>query len=180
MLKFLLISGSPRAGNTEFILNQIFKGLKSENKELILLRNRNIKRCLGCLSCDASNQCSVQDDMQEIYEKMKGTDVFVVGSPNYFDNVSGLLKDFIDRTNPFYKTDLLKGKKLIAIVVGAGKIKNSELVSSQALKYFADCHHLNFVRSFCFQALKNNDIENNPDSLKLIAQIIEKINFTID
>ena len=111
---------------------------------------------------------------------MKETDVFIVGSPNYFDNVSGLLKDFIDRTNPFYKTDLLKNKKLLAVVVGAGEIENSKLVSSQALKYFANCHQLDFVRSFCFQALKNNDIENNPDSLKLIAQIIEEINSTID
>ncbi|MCX6789437.1 MAG: flavodoxin family protein [Candidatus Gribaldobacteria bacterium] len=124
MAKFLLVSGSPRSGNTELILKKIFEALPKE-KELILLRQKNINHCKGCLSCDKLKKCVQRDDMQAIYPKMQAADVLIIGSPNYFDNVSGLMKDFIDRTNPFYKTDKLKNKKAFFVVVGGGEVENS-------------------------------------------------------
>jgi len=175
MKKFLIISGSPRKGNTEFILNRIYKSIKGR-KELILLRNKNIKHCAGCLYCDKHKKCAVKDDMQEIYKKMTEADVFIIGTPNYFDNVSGLLKNFIDRTNIFYETDKLKGKKLMTIVVGAGEIKNSKRIGKQALKYFSNAHGLDFIEAYYFEGLNQQDIENNPEAIKKINRIIKVLN----
>ena len=174
-MKFLLISGSPRKGNTDFILNKIFESIDGE-KKLIFLKDKNVKHCAGCLSCDKTNQCVITDDMTEIRQKMLESDVFIIGTPNYFDNVPGLMKDFIDRTNPFYGTDMLKGKKIINIVVGGGEIKNSEKVINQALRCFAACHKLEVVDSYCFEGLNIGEIENNPEALKLIDEIIDLIN----
>jgi multimeric flavodoxin WrbA len=56
--------------------------------------------------------------MTEIRNKMLDSDNIIIGTPNYFDNISGLLKDFVDRTHPFYKFELLKGKKLVLIMIG--------------------------------------------------------------
>lgn len=173
--KILLISGSPRKGNTDFILNKIFKDIKAE-KEIIFLREKSIRHCLGCLSCDKSNKCAVQDDMQEIYPKIMDADILVAGTPNYFDNVPGLMKDFIDRTNPFYETDILKDKKMISIVTGGGKIKNSKKVGQQALKYFQDAHKMELVGEYYFKGLGLNDIKNDQKSSKAIDRIIKKIN----
>ena len=50
MAKILLISGSQRKGNTDFALSTILNKIEGE-KELIFLRDKNIKHCLGCLSC---------------------------------------------------------------------------------------------------------------------------------
>lgn len=174
MPKILLISGSPRKGNTDFILNKIFESIKVD-KELIFLRYKNIRHCCGCLSCDKTNECSIKDDMDEINKKMIKADIFVIGSPNYFDNVPGLLKDFIDRTNPFHETNILKGKKLISIVVGGGEIKNSKRVAQQALTYFAAAHNLDFVNSYYFQGLKIGEVADNPKALKKINMIIKKV-----
>lgn len=174
MGKVLFISGSPRKGNTEFILKRIFDSFDRE-KELLLLREKNIKHCYGCLTCDKTKQCAIQDDMQGIYEKMIEADILVIGSPNYFDNVPGLLKDFIDRTNPFYETDKLKGKKLLTLIVGGGEKENSEKVVNYALKSFAKCHNLDIVGFYCFQALKPNEAENNPAVLQFISEISQKI-----
>ncbi|MFA6285592.1 MAG: flavodoxin family protein [Parcubacteria group bacterium] len=174
-MKTLIISGSPRKGNTEFVLNKIYKSIQGE-KELILLRNKNIKHCAGCLYCDEHKKCAIQDDMQDLYSKMQEADIIVLGTPNYFDNVPGLMKDFIDRTNPFYETDKLKGKKLITIVTGGGKIKNSKRVGEQALKYFSDAHQMRLVGSYCFQALHFNDAEKNPKTKIAIDKIARKIN----
>ncbi|NOQ56237.1 MAG: hypothetical protein GQ477_05540 [Nanohaloarchaea archaeon] len=157
MVKCLLISGSPRKGNSDIVLGKIFEKIECE-KEIIYLRDKDIKHCTGCLVCAKSDKCSIKDDMGELLELMVWADVIVIGTPNYFDNVPGLLKDFIDRTNPFYETDMLKGKKLVSIVVGGGKIVNSRRVSEHALTYFSNAHKLDFVDSYYFSDLGVDDV----------------------
>lgn len=174
MTKFLFISGSPRRGNTDFILNRIFESIEGK-KELVLLREKDIKHCLGCLSCEHFQQCAIHDDMHKLHQKMTEADVFVLGSPNYFGNVSGILKDFMDRTTPFYKTNRLKGKKLITILVGAGKAAASRQSAEQALNYFAKCHCLNLAGSYYFRGTRPEDVAKNAESLELIQQIIKRI-----
>lgn len=174
-MKTLLISGSPRAGNTEFVLQQIHDQIKTD-KQLILLRNKNIKHCQGCLACDVTNKCIQDDDMREIYKQLEQADLFVIATPNYFENVSGLLKNFIDRTNPFYGTDKLKDKKVIYIVTGQTKEKHCQKVFDNAFKIFTFTHKLDDIGHFCSQAEKINDLKNNPDSEKQIKKIVSLIN----
>jgi len=178
MKNILLISGSPRKGNTEFILSSIYKAVKGE-KELILLRNKKIGYCSGCLYCEKHNACSINDGMREIYEKIRKADVIIIGTPNYFDNVTGILKVFMDRTNPFYNggsTSELTGKKLVTIVVGGGKIKNSKRVGETALKYFSDAHDMELASQHYFKALGSKEVETNPRNKNAINKIIKKIN----
>jgi multimeric flavodoxin WrbA len=175
MSKYLLISGSSRKGNTDYVLNKIFKSLESKDKEIIYLRDKNISHCRGCLSCDKMNKCVIRDDMEEIMEKLKEAEIIVLGTPNYFDNVSGIFKDFVDRTNPFYETDFLKEKKVYAVVAGGGKLENSERVINGAIKYFVNAHHMDMVGSMCFQGLGPKEVENDPKSVKIIEDIIKKI-----
>ena len=123
-MKILFISGSPRKGNSEFILTKIFDSIKTSSKELVLLRQLDIGRCQGCLYCEENSACCLQDDMQSLYEKMKEADIFIFAVPNYYDNVPGLFKDFIDRTNPFYDTSAIAGKKVVNIVIGGSTEEN--------------------------------------------------------
>jgi len=176
MVKFLLISGSPRSGNTEFILKKIFEALPND-KELVLLRKLNINRCKGCLSCDKLKKCVQQDDMQELYPKMQVADVLIIGTPNYFNNVSGLLKDFIDRTVPLFYEDeasALKGKKAFFVVVGGGEVENSQPVV-EILRDFAQIHGIKTIGSHCFKAQNADDIAKNPETLEEIKKIIKEI-----
>jgi multimeric flavodoxin WrbA len=157
-MKVLIISGSPRNGNTEFVLKSVYDSLNI-NKEIILLRELNIKRCSGCLYCDEHKKCSIKDDMQNIYSKIEEADIIILGSPNYFDNVSGLMKDFMDRTNPFYETDKLEGKSVYAVVVGGGKLKNHERVAG-FIKLFSEAHKMKYIGCKCFKALKYDELKN--------------------
>ena len=180
MIKFLLISGSPRPGNTEFILKKVFAGLTGE-KELVLLRKLDINRCKGCQSCDKLKRCVQQDDMQEVCSKMAQVDVLIVGSPNYFNNVSGLLKDFIDRTVPLFYEDeasALKGKKAFFVVVGGGEVENSQPVV-KILQDFAQIHGIKTIGSHCFKAQNVNDVAKNPETLEEIKKIIKEIKLSV-
>lgn len=173
MKKFLIISGSPRKGNTEFILKEIARQI-NRNVELLLLRQESVKHCLGCLYCDKTKKCIQQDAMQGIYKKIQRADVLILGSPNYFDNVSGLMKDFIDRTNPFYETGLLKGKKVFPIIVGAGSIKRCQEVM-RAFENFAGTHKMKTIGSYCFKALQYNELESKSKVSKDIDKIVKQL-----
>ena len=121
-MKVIGICGSPRKGNTEWMLRKLLEGVAKvgAETELILLREKNIKGCDGCLSCEAGGKqrkgiCTIHDDMQEIYPKLMEADGLALGTPVYFEMLSGLLKNFIDRTCPIWPR--LEGKPVIGIAV---------------------------------------------------------------
>lgn len=130
-MRILAVCGSPRKGNTEAMLREILRGAEQAGAEteLILLRQLKLKRCCGCKFCKETGKCHVKDGMQALYPKLMNADLLVFGSPNYFDNVSGLFKDFMDRTVPlYYVGERLKGK--FAILVGVGGSTFKEAISS--------------------------------------------------
>ncbi|MFC1613561.1 flavodoxin family protein [Patescibacteria group bacterium] len=69
MNKILLISGSSRKGNTDFILNKLSNELSGE-KEIIYLRDKKIEYCKGCLRDHQVAECFIKDDMEKILKKM--------------------------------------------------------------------------------------------------------------
>jgi len=171
----LLISGSPRDGNTNFLLRKILDGLKLPT-ECILLKDMDIKHCIGCLTCHTKSKCAIDDDMDNLLSKMVEAEVIVIGTPNYFDNVSGLLKDFIDRTHPLYKSEALKGKKLFLIMVGGGSPEGTQKFLDSSTYGFIKYQKLELTASYCFKALDKNDVEKGEDTIVKVNKVIEEIN----
>lgn len=171
MSKTLLISGSPREGNTNFVLSQIKN--KISNSELIRLRNENIKHCVGCLNCHKGD-CVIDDDMTRIYQKLADSGLVILGTPNYFDNISGLLKDFIDRTNPLHRPEVLRDKKLILVTVGGGKPDGTKKYIDLAMHGFVRYQKMNLIGSYAFQALNPGDLKENNEALEKINQIVDE------
>ena len=115
--KIVGISGSPRNKNTNFMLKTVLDATGCDY-ELILLKDKKINPCRGCGGCYHTHKCIVKDDMQEIRKKLEKADAIVLGSPTYFANVTGLMKNFIDRCLPLYLSEKLKDKKVALISVG--------------------------------------------------------------
>jgi multimeric flavodoxin WrbA len=121
-MKLLIVCGSPRNGNTEWMLKYLHAQAMAEGAEaeLLLLRKLDIKTCNGCLACEAGGKnrkglCAIKDDMQVIYPKLMRADAIVYGTPVYFEMVSGLLKNFMDRTCPVWTR--LEDKRFAGIAV---------------------------------------------------------------
>ena len=138
-MKVIGICGSPRKGNTEWMLGKLLEEVAQSGveTELILLRELAIKGCDGCLSCELGGKgrkgrCKIQDDMQQIYPKLIEADGWALGTPVYFELLSGLLKNFMDRTCPIWTK--LGSKPVVGIAVaeeGIGKaIENLRTYSS--------------------------------------------------
>lgn len=116
-IKIIGVCGSPREGNTKFMLETVL-GASNADCELVMLKDKKIDPCRACGGCFHSHECAVNDDMRELYEKLAAADAIVMGSPAYFGNVSGLMKNFIDRCLPLYLAEKLKGKKAALLSVG--------------------------------------------------------------
>jgi len=173
--KILFISGSPRKGNTDFVLAEIFKAVNDVDKELILLREKNIEFCRGCLACHHKPECIIKDEMSEVLRKVKTADILVIGTPNYFDNVSGLMKNFMDRTHPFYKQELVRDKKLILVYVGAGDEEGTKKYLDFAFYGFVKYLKLKLLGTYVFKSLDVGDLKAEKIS-KEIKDIVKKIN----
>ncbi len=105
-MKITAFNGSPRgkAGNTHIIVEEFLKGAEEAGAETenILLNKKKIRECIGCFDCwtKTPGECIIKDDMDELMEKFVSSDIVVMASPLYTDNVSGLMKIFMDRMIP--------------------------------------------------------------------------------
>lgn len=121
-MKIIGISGSPRKGNTEWMLSKVMEEAARNGGEVetLLLRKLDIRQCRGCLKCeergkDKTGVCKTKDDMQNIYPKLIAADAIVLATPAYFEMLSGLMKNFLDRTCPIWPA--LEGKKMAGLAV---------------------------------------------------------------
>ena len=79
--------------------------------ELVELSRLDIGFCIGCNRCLAQTSCTLADDMNDLYVKLRDADVVLLASPDYFGTVSARMKNFMDRTRPFHMVEnVLTGK----------------------------------------------------------------------
>lgn len=170
MSHVILISGSNRSGNTEWILNKLNEQI--EDSKLILLKDRNIGYCKGCLACHHIDRCVIKDDINPIIDKLVEAETIIFGVPNYFDNVTGLFKNFMDRLHPLYKSKQLKDKKVIFIFVGGGEENGTKEELHNAIKGFSKYLSLDIKKEFSFKALNIGEVKGQSEK---INEIIKKI-----
>jgi multimeric flavodoxin WrbA len=67
--------------------------------ETVFLADHDIRPCRGCRACFdlGEERCPLEDDVPLIRAKMEAADALILASPVYMDDVSGLIKNLIDR-----------------------------------------------------------------------------------
>ena len=108
MKKVLVITTSMRKnGNSEALADEFLRGAKEAGHETekITLQDKKIGFCRGCLACQKIGSCVIDDDANEIVEKMREAEVLVFATPIYYYEMCGQMKTMLDRANPLYGTD---------------------------------------------------------------------------
>ena len=127
MSNIVILVGSMRInGNTARLVQSFADGaVQNNNVEVVYVADYNVNPCIGCNSCFAreGNQCFQDDDMVQIYEKLRNADIVVIASPVYFYGISAQLKAIVDRLHtPMRNTFHIK--KLGLLLVGAAQLPN--------------------------------------------------------
>ena len=141
--KVLIIGTSPRRnGNSNRLAKEFQKGVieGGNEAEIIFLDDKKINFCRGCFSCMKTKKCIIDDDANEITEKMKNADVIVWATPVYYYNMSGQMKTMIDRSNPLYVSNN-KFKEIYLLACAAENNPNAIDGTIAGTQGWIDCHN---------------------------------------
>ena len=140
--KVLIISTSLRGGsNSEILANECAEGAKEagHDVELLSLKGKDIKYCIGCLSCQRTGICVLKDDVADIMAKIKNAEVVVYATPIYYYEMCGQMKTLLDRLNPLYSADYLFRDIFYMIATAAENEKSAFEKAYNGLQGWVDC-----------------------------------------
>lgn len=107
-MNILFINGSPnKNGNTKALAEKMLKGKAYETLNLTDYR-------IG-----SYGQNFQDDQLDEVIDKMKAADVIVVGSPLYWHNICGSVRNVLDRFYGKVEQEGLSGRTLYFLFQGA-------------------------------------------------------------
>jgi len=132
----LVVTGSPRPqGNSSVLIEEFRRGAAARGREIdvVRLHDLTIRPCSACRACKDSDaaDCVIDDDMREIYPKIRRSPALVLVSPIYWWNLAAQTKLFIDRCDALDgpSGNVLRTKKIGVLLVYGG----DDAVSSGAV-----------------------------------------------
>nr|WP_320162248.1 flavodoxin family protein [uncultured Methanoregula sp.] len=175
-MKVLGISGSMRKeGNTASLVKVILDrceeaGIKTE---FVSLAGKKILPCLGCDKCREKKWCVIEnDDWDAVIKKVLDCDVLIIGSPTYYFDVNGHIKNFIDRTYSLYHDRKLAGRKGVAVAVHANKGVSRTI---QTLEGFLSTHEFSSLGSVKGTGFKEGDVLGDAEAIQKAEKTADKI-----
>ncbi|MBN2140183.1 MAG: flavodoxin family protein [Desulfovibrionaceae bacterium] len=115
-MRILAVNSSARAEKscTQRLLDPLLEGMRQAGArtETVFLGRLDIGHCLGCFKCwtRTPGVCVQKDDMAGVLDKFVQADIVILGTPLYHYTMSGLMKNFIDRTLPTAKCWIMESQ----------------------------------------------------------------------
>ncbi len=133
-MKILFINGSPnKEGNTAALAKTLFSGREYETLNLIDYR-------IG-----SYGQNFPDDQLNVVIEKMKQSDVIVIGSPLYWHNICGSVRNMLDRFYGPVEEGSLSGRTLYFIYQGASPEQWMLEAGEYTMKRFAGLYGMEYA-----------------------------------
>jgi multimeric flavodoxin WrbA len=162
-MKILAVCSGRENGNSSLMIQKAMEVVPNANLliDVIHVGSMRLSFCDGCLSCDESGICHLNDDMSSIIAKIDSYHAFVFATPTRWSLLSGDMKVFFDRLNPLAASNRLEGKKAIIFVVGQSEKANVESISlaADSVRYFCENAGIEIVDSIlATNCLNSGDI----------------------
>lgn len=132
-MKILFINGSPnKNGNTAYLAKQMMGG---RDYETLNLTDYKIY---------SYGQEFEDDQMSEVLSKIKQADTIIIGSPLYWHNICGAVRDLLDRFYGLVEENELKGRKLYFLFQGAAPEEWMLNAGEYTIKRFAALYGMEY------------------------------------
>jgi multimeric flavodoxin WrbA len=179
-MRVLAVAGSPRRkGNTDALLEQAIAGAESVGAEVdhVILSRLNVGPCIECNRCFETGRCAVQDDFQELYDKILESDAIMLASPIFFMHLDAQTKAFIDRFQCLWaRQQVLKeplpppasgGKRRALFLSTAGWAKTKFDCALLTVRAALTTVRAKLVGQLCVNAMDDKgEVAQHPDILK--------------
>jgi len=139
--KVLIIETSLRNNsNSDRLAESFAKGASDAGNdvEIVSLKGKKIAFCTGCFGCQKLGKCVIDDDANEITEKILEAEVVVWATPIYYYEMSGQMKTMIDRANSLYPRDY-KFRDVYLLTTAAEDEDDVDERAVEGLKGWIDC-----------------------------------------
>ena len=166
-MKIVAVVGSIRRGNTLKMVEVACSLFSSDEVKVIDLAHIKMEFCTGCLYCDDAKRCNIDDDMTNLMDEIADADAFIFASPVRWSLLSGEMKTFFDRLNPFATLGTLSEKKCILLTVGQSEEDSDDAFSIDAglksMEFFCENAGIEVVDSVkAYGCLEEDGIESSP------------------
>ena len=132
-MRILFINGSPnKTGNTAQLAEKLLGDRKYETLDLTDYR-------IGSYGQNFSD-----DELEIVISKMKEADVIVIGSPLYWHNICGSVRNVLDRFYGLVSEKDLKGRDMYFLFQGAAPEKWMLEAGEYTMKRFAGLYGMNY------------------------------------
>ena len=133
-MSILFINGSPnKNGNTAGLAKELLKGRDYETLNLTDYR-------IGSYGQDFPD-----DQLGEVIAKIKGAEVIVIGSPLYWHNICGAVRNVLDRFYGLVEEGSLSGRMLYFLFQGAAPEKWMMEAGEYTMKRFAGLYGMKYA-----------------------------------
>lgn len=132
-MSILFINGSPnKNGNTKALAEEMMAGKEYETLNLTDYKIYSY------------GQSYDDDQLDCVIQKMKQADTIVVGSPLYWHNICGLVRDMLDRFYGHVSESELAGKNMYFLFQGAAPEKWMLEAGEYTMKRFAALYGMEY------------------------------------
>ncbi len=133
-MSIVFINGSPnKNGNTAGLAKELLKGRDYETLNLTDYR-------IGSYGQDFPD-----DQLGEVIAKIKESEVIVIGSPLYWHNICGSVRNILDRFYGLVEEGALSGKSLYFLFQGAAPEKWMMEAGEYTMKRFAGLYGMEYA-----------------------------------
>ena len=172
MKKIVIVDGGPRRTfNTASLLKRVAEGACSVSDEIqvnpVRLYDLDYKGCMACMACKvkdrASNVCRFRDALSPLLDEIAQADGLVLGSPNYFGEVTGKMRTFLERLAfPWlsYNDYSLTAPKRMPVVLVETMNGTPERNNSQGFGTMAYCIETALGKPLCLTAYNTCQVKN--------------------
>ena len=138
------ISGSPRDQGTEAALEEALKVAQSFDgvtTSQINLRELNFDFCTHCNLClepdyysNNGHRCFHNDDLEKVYPTILKADAYILATPVYSGNPSGIFWSFMNRLRPIWSGLRDRNKTMQFITVGGSQRNGTDATQMSLMR----------------------------------------------